>query len=477
MSADRDTRSRVEKVEDGARQRWRSLERWVDTRFGDEEFARDDKLAHDFKPDAAAIEEAPVPLSAHVALYAVLALLMIAILWSIFGSVDRIVVAPGKVATRAPMLVMQPFTTSRILQINVKAGDHVRKGQVLVVFDPAFAQADVTSLQHKVESLTTQTARLDAELNGGQFTAKPGDSPERLTQAQIFNQETSDYQAEMKQRDSRLEQIGSQIRLDEASLPDIRSQLDMAQHVVAIQEKLQSQQAAAELDVMRAQSSAIDANLKLENTLGDERKLTGQRAEAGQERQAYLQKWRSDHNQQLVQARQDLAEASETLAKAHRMKDLTELVAPVSGVVLEVADRSVGSVLREAETLVTLVPDGADLYVEASVPSRDVSYLKAGDSVRVKLETYPFQRFGTVNGLLDVIGADSVPMKSDDAQSQLVYRLQVRISDDLGDLARRGIHIRPGLVASAEIKTGKRSVISYILNPILRTADESLREP
>ena len=206
-------------------------------------------------------------------------------------------------------------------------------------------------------------------------------------------------------------------------------------------------------------------------------KLGAQRTETVHERQAFLDKWRSDHNRELVQARQDLAEAAETLSKAHRMKDLTEIVAPVDSIVLEVADRSIGSVLREAETLITLVPDGAVLYVEANVPSRDIGYVKVGDVVRVKLESYPFQRFGTVNGKLDVISADSVPLKQDDAQSQLVYRVQVRITDSLHDLASRGIHVRPGLVASAEIKSGRRSVASYVLNPILRTTDESLREP
>jgi len=157
----------------------------------------------------------------------------------------------------------------------------------------------------------------------------------------------------------------------------------MAHRVVAIQQRLRAQQAAAELDVMRAQNSAIDFDLKLKNTLGE------QRAETVQERQAYLDKWRSEHNHQLVQARQDLAETAATLNKAHRMKDFTEIIAPARGIVLEVADRSVRSVLREAEPLVTLVPDGATPYVEANAPSRDVSYVKVGDLVRVKLETYP----------------------------------------------------------------------------------------
>ena len=136
----------------GARRAWGTLEDWVDRRFGQDEFAGHDPISHGFSPDAAQIEEAPVPLSAHAALYVVLALLVIAILWAIFGSVDRIVVAPGKIATRTPLVVMQPFTTSRILKIDVKAGDHVRKGQVLVAFDPAFVQADVASLQHEFSS-------------------------------------------------------------------------------------------------------------------------------------------------------------------------------------------------------------------------------------------------------------------------------------------------------------------------------------
>ncbi len=199
------------------------------------------------------------------------------------------------------------------------------------------------------------------------------------------------------------------------------------------------------------------------------------------EPQAYLEKWRSDHNQSLVQARQDLSEASETVNKANRMHDFTELTAPVDGIVQQVADRSEGSVLKEAETVVTIVPDGADLYVEANVPSRDVSYLAVGDTVRVKLESYPFQRFGTVTGVLTVLSPDSMPLNQGQGEgeekSKLVYRAQVRLDATAGALAARGISLKPGLVASAEIKTGTRSIASYILNPVLRIADESMREP
>jgi hemolysin D len=456
--------------------RWQKLDRWIDARFGNVESRRDNTVAHGFKSDAVAIEEAPVSIGVHAALYVVLTLLVVAILWSIFGSLDRIVVAQGKIATRTPMIVMQPFTTSRILQVKVKAGDHVRKGQILVLFDPAFAQADQAALEHKVRALTAQVDRLTAEMQGTQFVVLPTDDPERQMQGQIFNQETAQLAAEMSQRDSQVAALNTQIRADNAVIEGLRRQLEMSQKVVAIYQRLLDQKAGAPLDVMRAESSAIDVELRLKNTIGDAKKLSEQRAQVESERQAFLDKWRGDHNQQLVVARQDLSEASQTLNKAKRMSEFTEFRAPVDGTILELADRSTGSVLREAETLVTLVPDNAVLYIEANIQSRDVSYLRVGNTVRVKLESYPFQRYGTLDGRLEVISPDSVPLKQDD-QTSLVYRAQVRLTQSPREIAGRGIRLRPGLVATAEIKTGKRSIASYVLNPILRTADEGMKEP
>src|SRR4051812_3415879 len=106
-------------------------------------YADADRVGNDFQSDAAAIEEAPVPLSSHIALLITVVLLATAVIWSIVGKVDRIVVAPGKVATKSPMLVMQSFSTARVVDITVKPGDHVHQGQVLVKFDASFAQADV----------------------------------------------------------------------------------------------------------------------------------------------------------------------------------------------------------------------------------------------------------------------------------------------------------------------------------------------
>jgi HlyD family secretion protein len=374
------------------------------------------------------------------------------------------------------MLVMQPFTTSRIVSIAVQAGDHVTKGQVLARFDPAFAQADVAALEKKVASLSVQSERLEAQLAGRSFSAGPNASPERLTQEQIFAQETSNYIAQTGQRESQLGQIDSQIRANRDVMPGIQAQVGVANQVMSMQNRLRQQQAAATLDVLRAQSSLIDSSNRLRNIQGDIQRLSSQRGEIEHERAAFIDKWRSDHNQQLVEVRQQLAEASETLNKAHRMREFTDITAPADGTVLEVADRSIGSVLKEAEMLMTLVPDGADLYVESMVASRDVSYLKLGDVVRVKLESYPFQRYGTLDGKLTEISPDSISQKEGET-TRLVYRVQVHLDATAGQTAARGIRLKPGLVATAEIKTGNRTIASYVLDPVLKIADEGLREP
>ncbi len=437
-----------------------------------------DRLANGFKADAIAVEEAPVPIATHAALWIALALLVLAVIWAFVGRVDRIVVGEGKIVTQTPMQVLQPFTTSRIVSIEVRAGDRVKKGQVLARFDPAFAQADVASMQQRVLSLTAEIERLEAQLSGRPFMAGPGADAERVTQAQIYAQDMADYQASISQRGSRLAQIESELRSNQAALPALQQQLGLADRVMSMQERLRREQAAATLDVLRAQNSQLDAAVRLRNSQGEVQRLNGQRAEQLHERQAYAEKWRSERSQRLVQARQQLAEASETLNKANRMQEFTAITAQTDGTVLEVADRSIGSVLREAETLVTLVPDGADLYVEAMVQSRDVSYLKLGDSVRVKLESFPFQRFGTINGTLTEISPDSISQRqSENGPAQLVYRVQVRLTENPASLAARGLHLKPGLVASAEIKTGNRTIASYVLDPVLKIRDESLREP
>lgn len=459
----------------GVGPRWRrgfsGLSRWIDARFGGEE-----SLANDFKPDADAIEQQPLPVSTHAALYAVVALIAMAILWAFLGSLDRIVVARGRVVTAAPLIVMQPFITSRIAKIHVKAGERVTAGQLLISFDPAFARADEASLRQKDRALAAEITRIGAELDGRDFPLPTDAGAELRAQAELFRQRRSQLSAELAVRDSRLEQIATRTASEERNIVGLADQFVLAQKIAGMREELETKGAGSTLQTMIAKKEEIDFDLRLKTATAERDKLIQERAEVTAERRSFLDRWRADLNQRLVSARQEAAQTRESLAKASRLNELTELRAPVDAVVLELADRSEGSVLREAETLITLVPDDAELKVEAGILSRDVGYVKLGDPVRVKFEAYPFQQYGTLEGVLEVVSPDSLPLKEGD-RSQVIFQARIRLDETAGSVSRLGIRLRPGLVATAEIKAGERSIASYIVDPIVKTADEGLREP
>jgi HlyD family secretion protein len=203
------------------------------------------------------------------------------------------------------------------------------------------------------------------------------------------------------------------------------------------------------------------------------------------DRQAFIDGWRRQELEELAKARADATAVGESLAKAVRMNDLVVLTAPEDGIVLEVAKRSVGSVLQEAEPLVTMVPTGTALIAEVMINSADVGYTKLGDEVAMKVDAFPYQRHGLLQGRLRAVGEDSVSTNAMAAAAPgsalpipgVVHRSQVELSGaELHDLPA-GTRLIPGMTLTAEIKVGSRSVISYFLYPIMRGFDESIREP
>lgn len=438
----------------------------------------EEAFLREFKPDAVAIEERPVPVSIHAAMYVLCALLVVAILWSFIGTMDRIVVGQGKVVTTTPVNVLQPFAVSRILAIKVKPGDRVNKGDVLMAFDPAFASADESSLEARANELNATVERLQAEIDEAPFVVGDSPSPERRTQGEIFARRSTQLSSELEERDSNLRKIQGQISANRAAISDLQKQLKLAKQVTAMRQKLKDLGSGSELQLVIAQKDELDVGQRLREAIAQKETLEHSLAQTQAERDAYLANWRRQLNEDLVTTRQQAKEANDALGKARRMREFTALVAPMDAIVLEIADRSVGSVLREAEMAVTLVPVDAELEVEGDVLSKDVGYVSIGDPVRVKLEAYPFQKFGTLEGTLSVVSPDSVVRQGGQGQpSTTVFHVRVHIKDTVAELARRGIRLRPGLIATAEISAGHRSIASYLLYPIWRMFDEGMKEP
>ena len=222
------------------------------------------------------------------------------------------------------------------------------------------------------------------------------------------------------------------------------------------------------MQIERDMQLAANECLELQHTLN---RLNADKA-------AYVAEFGQQLGEDLVQARRERDAAAKQLEKAARRNEITVLEAPADAIVLDVAQRSVGSVMKEAEPLYTLVPLNSTLEAEVLVEGRDVGHVKTASLTRVKLEAWPFQKHGTLEGAVRTLSEDVfTPDPKKDGEARPHYKARVKLTSS--ELRNVSDHFRliPGMAVTAEIKAGERSVISYFLYPLLRGLDESIREP
>lgn len=240
--------------------------------------------------------------------------------------------------------------------------------------------------------------------------------------------------------------------------------------------KLESSQVGSRLNSLQARDARIEIQRNLNIAERDiiERRHELQALQA--EREAFAQQWLTRIVEDLVARRNDRDGAAEQLVKATKRKDLVQLEAPVDAVVLDIAQRSVGSVVNGAEAIMTLVPLNAELEVEASIDARSFAHIKVGDRATLKLDAYPYQEYGFLEGSVRTISEDAFTNRQD-ANAAPYYRARIKLEKKTLEKTPENFRLVPGMPLTAEIKIGERSVLAYLLRPILKGLDESMREP
>jgi len=406
-------------------------------------------------------------------------LLTLIVLGSVVA-VDIVVSGSGRLAADSPTIVLQPLQLSIVREIKVKPGELVHKGDIVARLDPTFAQADKTALVVQANDLQAQIARLDAELAGGSLVLDDGNAENRL-QLTLFAQRQSQYAARLRAFDEDIERLDSSIDATGKNLASLAHQLAITQEVENMRSQLYRVQVGSRLNHLDSQVVRMRAERERQDSANHLTELRHMHAQRQAERQAFVDEWRRQLLEELVKTRASAATIAESLVKAARMNELVALAAPADGVVLEVAKRSVGSVLQPAEPLVTLVPVNAPLIAEVTISSADIGYAKIGDDVAVKIDAFPFQRHGLLKGRLRSVSAESFAPSAGASPSAVMngvfHRAQVELRDTTLHSLPEGTQLFPGMSLIAEIKVGSRSVISYFLQPIIRGFSESVREP
>ncbi|MEI7514204.1 MAG: HlyD family type I secretion periplasmic adaptor subunit [Betaproteobacteria bacterium] len=437
-----------------------------------------DATAVDFLPDADAIERSPLPPYLRITAHALALALLAFIVWASFSEVERVVVATGRLVNPLPNIVVQPLETSIIQKIEVRVGQVVHQGQVLATLDPTFAQADEAQLRSRLRSLDTQTRGLRAELTG-RPRKKLGKGADAELQAQLSRERQANYAAQLEKMEQNIARVAATMDTNRRDQQVMAQRMKSLNEMEAMQETLMAQNYGARLQLLEARDRRLAGERELQLANNREHELRNELAALESEKIAFSKSWRQKTMEDLLSTARDRDGINEQLQKADKRKQLVALVSPVDAVVLDMAKLSQGSVVQAAEQMFTLVPLGAALEAEVKIDSLDIGYIKTGDPVHLKLDAFPFQKHSTLDGRVRTISEDAFRRDAAAGTTGMdaYYMSRIAFGDSKLKKMTEKSRLLPGMTLSAEIVVGKRSVMSYLLWPLTKAMDESIREP
>jgi HlyD family secretion protein len=423
-------------------------------------------------------EEAPSPLPRTV-LWTIIALVGAFALWASLGRLDVVAVAEGRLVPRSQLRIVQPAEGGVMRELLVKEGERVRAGQVLARMDVRAAEADAATARNEIATRRLQLRRIDAELAGKALAREPDDPPRLHAQAEAQREARAQaHEASLAEQRTAV----ARARREMQAATETRTKLAGALPVLEEQErafaKLARDGYAGRLMVAQRSRERLDAEQDLR---AQEHRVEGARAaiEQGERRIAQIAAgYRAQLQAERAEAETQLARLEQELEKLSHRQRLAELRAPADGVVKDLATQTPGAVLAPGTVLMTLVPGGEALVAEVWLANQDAGFVTGGQSAKLKLASFPFQRYGMLDATVARVSADSSE-RADGAKApggMYAYRAQLEpLAQELrlGD-ARHAL--LPGMQLTAEIKLAERSVLEYLLSPVQKVASEAGRE-
>jgi hemolysin D len=418
--------------------------------------------------------------------------------WASLSHIDMVAVADGKVVPLGQVKVVQPLETAMIRAIHVDEGDHVAAGQLLVDLDPTEARADLDALVYNrtQAALDAEVARVllsrdPAETFRGPEGADPVLVEQSHSQAQREIEKhlaiVAGLEADMAQKEAALQSNDAQIERARLTLPLLKEKNETAKTLYDKKFGTRPPVLESEQQLVEKRAELKTAENNIHQIQAERRSIQAKLAEA---KAGYM----ADATDRRTKALMKISQLNQDITKARQKESYRRLVAPVDGTVQGLKIHTPGAVVTTADILMTIVPDGTGIEVDCLVPNKDIGFVGEGQDVEVKLEAFPFTRYGLIPGRVRKLGRDAAtapnaPPGTMAAMAQLqppgvpgappvelAYPAKVTLLQDWILIDGRREKIRSGMRVSAEIKTGDRRVIEYLLSPVLQAAKEAGRE-
>ena len=417
-------------------------------------------------------EEPPSPVGRFV-LWTIVALLVAGAIWAFVGEVDEVAVANGKVIPVGNVKIVQSENKGTIKELDVQEGDYVEEGQTLLVLDTTKTQADVDQLQKQVAYYQLTVSRLQAEINDEPFLPEVTDDldPKDVeAQTALYKSRRAKLSAEQEKNQSAIDQASAAVAGQQAQLEKYRSLETVAEEKEDRLKELYSQDAISYFQLLEARATRVEYQRNAEASEKGILESQGKLAEARDNLATTETAYRQETMSQLVEAKKQLGAYEEELKKANQTNAESVIVAPTSGRVNQLAVHTVGGVVSEGQGLMMVVPDDAVLEIEAYADNKDIGFIENGQKAEVKVQTFNFQKYGMMTGVVDDISPDAVT-NPEDKEHYGKYRLTLNLDDD-----DSGIELLPGMNVQAEIKIKKKRIIDFFLDPFRKYKAEALRE-
>ncbi|NJI07727.1 HlyD family type I secretion periplasmic adaptor subunit [Aeromonas veronii] len=453
---------------------WRS---WDVRHQMDPEPRREDELA--FLPAHLELTDSPLSPLPRWSMRIIAALFLSFLIWACIGQLDIVAVAGGKTVSGGRTKVIQPLEPGVIKAIHVREGQQVAAGEVLVELDATTAGADRRKAEDALMVARLLKARYQALLLAQKLGAQPvlppleGIDDTRQQAEQTLAQ--GQWQAYLAKRDALL----ATLQQREAELGTTRQQVTKLQQTLALvrsrehdYEELLVKQFVPRHAYLEQQQARVELEGDLASQQSRLKELAAAIAGQQQELLALEANFRSEALEQGRVASEQISQYGEELTKMRRRQALTRLTAPVAGTVQQLAIHTVGGVVTEAQPLMAVVPANETLEVEAQIENRDIGFVRPGQAATVKIDSFPYTRYGYLEGEVVSVSHDAVQ----DERKGLVFLARVRLERNHLMIDGARVTLSAGMTVSAEIRTGKRRVIDYFLSPLQEHVGGSLRE-
>lgn len=432
----------------------------------------------DFLPASLEIIERAVSPTARLTAYLLLAGLALTLAWLIFGRIDVVASAPGKLIPADNIKLVQPAEAGVVHAILVHDNQYVRKGQPLVELDPTVSKAEATQVRKALETAELNSARARAIISaldgrGFDFEAPPGTPPEiasvqrDLARSQLNGVEaaTSLHSAERQAAIAAKAEASVQVVKLTETLPLLDTQ-------ISAYESLLAKGFISKLRVIELRRQRLAAGRDREIAAQTARKAEASIRSAADAVEQTRADARMQILDQLAKAEDEIVLRREELAKAEQRSGLQQLLSPVDGTVTQLAIHTVGGVVEAAKPIMAIVPAGGALVAEVAVLNKDIGFVHVGQPVAIKLTAFPFTRYGTAAGRIDGISSDA----SANEKLGLIYTARVVMDRTMIQRNGTAVMLAPGMEVVADIRTGRRSILSYLLSPIDELRENAIHE-